>query len=164
MMQCVSLSTQKRQHSTWPCLHVMVCTNASCCMVGECERVFWCGVVGAGKKGKRQTHSQTKTKRTFPKTTFSLFPFFPLFLPPFSSCLPLFHHHPLLINTHTFPCLVHGCIRVEPKTQMTQHLILFTVFSFVQTLFFSSFHSVNDSMLLESQYNTIKSSNNIHLA
>ena len=34
MMQCVSLSTQKRQHSTRPCLHVMVCTNASCCMVG----------------------------------------------------------------------------------------------------------------------------------
>ena len=32
---CVSLSTpKKRQHSTRPCLHVMVCTNASCCMVG----------------------------------------------------------------------------------------------------------------------------------
>ena len=31
---CVSLSTpKKRQHSTRPCLHVMVCTNASCCMV-----------------------------------------------------------------------------------------------------------------------------------
>ena len=28
---CVSLSTpKKRQHSTRPCLHVMVCTNASC--------------------------------------------------------------------------------------------------------------------------------------
>ena len=31
---CVSLSTpKKRQHSTRPCLHVMVCTNPSCCMV-----------------------------------------------------------------------------------------------------------------------------------
>ena len=32
---CVSLSTpKKRQHSTRPCLHVMMCTNVSCCMVG----------------------------------------------------------------------------------------------------------------------------------
>ena len=31
---CVSLSTpKKRQHSTRPCLHVMVCTNVSYCIV-----------------------------------------------------------------------------------------------------------------------------------
>ena len=31
---CVSLSTPKKAASTRPCLHVMVCTNVSCCMVG----------------------------------------------------------------------------------------------------------------------------------
>ena len=31
---CLAVRSQKRQHSTRSCLHVMVCTNASCCMVG----------------------------------------------------------------------------------------------------------------------------------
>ena len=31
---CLAVHSQKRQHSTRPCLHVMVCTNASCCVVG----------------------------------------------------------------------------------------------------------------------------------
>ena len=49
-------------------------------VVGECVSVLWRGgVVDAGKKGKRQRHSQQKQKRTFPKTTFSLFPFFSSF-------------------------------------------------------------------------------------
>ena len=123
MMQCVSLSTpKKRQHSTRPCLHVMVCTNASCCVV------WWVW----GKKGKGQRHSQTKTKRAFPKTTFSLFPFFlPLFLPLFSPCLPLFHHHSLLIHMLTcFSCFTHVCVCEEPKTPMMHNLILFIIFSF----------------------------------
>ena len=30
---CLAVHSQKRQHSTRPCLHVMVCTNVSCCMV-----------------------------------------------------------------------------------------------------------------------------------
>ena len=79
---CVLSST-----STWPCLHVTVCTNAPCCMVWwvKWERMLWCG--GGWVQGK--THSQTKTKRTFAKTTFSLFLFFHLFF--FHSFLPAFH-------------------------------------------------------------------------
>ena len=30
---CLAVHSQKRQHSTQPCLHVMVCINASGCMV-----------------------------------------------------------------------------------------------------------------------------------
>ena len=30
---CLAVHSQKRQHSTRPCLHVMVCTNASCCVM-----------------------------------------------------------------------------------------------------------------------------------
>ena len=77
---CLAVHSQKRQHSTRPCLHVMVCTNTSCCMVWWVSVSVWCGVVVwwvLWEKGKRQRHSQTKTKKTFPKTTFSLFPFFP---------------------------------------------------------------------------------------
>ena len=142
-MQCVSrCPLPKRQHNTQPCFHVMVCTNASCCMVGgECERMLWRGaVVGAGekKRGKRQRHSQ-KNKKDFSQNHFFPFPFFPpLFLPLFSPCLPLFHHHSLLIHTLTyFSCFTHECIHGEPKTPMTQHLILFIVFSFYPNTIFS---------------------------
>ena len=147
MMQCVSRCplSQKRQHSTRPCLHVMVCTNASCCMVCDgyvraCVVMWWCGE--CKKKGKRQRHSQTKNKKDFSQNHFFPFPFFPpLFLPLFSPCLPLFHHHSLLIHTLScFSCFTHECIHGEPKTPMTQHLILFIVFSFCPNslfLFFS---------------------------
>ena len=150
-MQCVSCCPlPKRQHSTRPCLHVVVCTNASCCMVGggwvcACVVVVWWV---QGKKGKRQRHSQTKTKKDFSQNHFFLFPFSPpLFLPLFSPCLPLFHHHSLLIRTLTrFSCFTHECIRSEPKTPMTQHLIHFIVFSFCPNtlfLFFSIYRWFN---------------------
>ena len=138
---CVSLSTPKKGSQ-----HTALFARDG---VHQCVLLYggwwvsvsvWCGVVvwWAQKKGKRQRHSQTKTKRTFPKTTFSLFPFFsPLFHPLFSPCLPLFHHHSLLIHTLTrFSCFAHVCIHGEPKTPVTQHPILFIVFFlFVQTLF-----------------------------
>ena len=136
---CLAVHSQKRQHSTQPCLHVMVCTNASCCMVcgGSVSMcvVVWC--VQGEKKGRGKDTVKQKTKRTFPKTTFSHFPFFPpLFLPLFPPCLPPFHYHSLLIHTLTcFSCLTHVCIHGKPKTPTTQHLIHFIVFSFVQTLF-----------------------------
>ena len=147
MMQCVSccpLPKKAAQHTA-----LFACDGVHQCVM--LYGVWWvsvsvcCGVVVwwvQGKKGKRQRHSQTKTKRTFPKTTFSLFPFFPpLFLPLFSPCLPLFHHHPLPIHTITrFSCFTHECIHGEPKTPTTQHLILFNVFSFRSNslfLFFS---------------------------
>ena len=138
---------KKRQHSTWPCLHVMVCTNASCCvMCGECVSVccgvmVWCG----GCRGKREEANtqSNKNKKDFSQNHFFPFPLFsPLFLPLFSSCLPLFHHHSLLIHTLTcFSCLTHGCIHGEPKTPMTQHLILFIVFSSCPNSPFLSFSS-----------------------
>ena len=118
---CVSLSTpKKRQHSTQPCLHVTVCTNASC-MVGERVSVSVCcgGVVGAGKKGKRQRHSQTKTKRTFPKTTFSLFPFFHLFF--IHSFLLAFHSSTIIpflsIHSPVFHALHMGTFVQNQKHQ-----------------------------------------------
>ena len=125
---------------------------------------MWCDGVGAGKKG-RGKDTVNKNKKDFSQNHFFPFPFFPpLFLPLFSPCLPLFHHHSLLIHTLTcFSCFIHECIHGEPKTPMTQHLILFIVFLLVQTLFFSSFPSTDDSVLMRSQFNTIKSSNNIHL-
>ena len=144
-MLCVSrCPLPKRQHSTRPCLHVMVCTNASCCMVhGWVSESVCSGVMVAGEKGKRQTHSQTKTKRTFPKTTFSLFPFFHLFF--FHSFLLAFHSStitPFLSNHSPVFHASHVYIIGEPKTPMTQHLILFIVFSFCPNslfLFFSFF-------------------------
>ena len=105
--------------NTRSCLHIMGCTNASCCILDECEHVLWCGcVVGAGKKkGRGKRHSQTKTKRTFPKTTFSLFPFFHLFF--FHSFLLAFHSSTIIpfLSTHTsFSCFTHGRICKESKT------------------------------------------------
>ena len=85
LMQCVSrCPLPKRQHNTQPCFHVMVCTNASCCMVGgECERMLWRGgVVGAGekkKKGRGKHMVKQKQKGLFPKPLFLHFPFFHLF-------------------------------------------------------------------------------------
>ena len=109
------------------------------CVVGECERVLWCGVVGAGKREEANTQSN-KNKKDFSQNHF--FPFFPpLFHPLFSPCLPLFHYHSLLIRTLTcFSCFIHECIHGEPKTPMTQHRILSIIFSFCPNslfLFFS---------------------------
>ena len=106
----------KRQHSTRPCLHVMVCTNASCCMVWWV--IMWCcGVVSARGKREEANTVKQKQKGLFPKPLFP-FPLFfpPLFLPLFSPCLPLFHHHSLLIHTFTrFSFFTHVCIHSEPK-------------------------------------------------
>ena len=131
-MQCVLLSTPKKaaQHTA-----LFACDGVHQCvmLLGECERVLWRGgVVGAGKRGRRKHTVKQKPKGLFPKPLFSLFPFFLLFFfHSFLPCLPPFHHHSLLINTQTyFSCFTHECIRGEPKTPMTQHLILFIVFSF----------------------------------
>ena len=141
---CLALHSQKKgQHSTQSCLHVMVCTNASCCMVcGECGRVLWCGDVvdAGGKKGRGKHTVKQKQKGLFPKPLFPFSLFSPLFLPLFSPCLPLFHHHSFLIYTLTcFSCFTHECIRGEPKTPTTQHLILFIVFSFCPNSLFRFF-------------------------
>ena len=119
--------------STQPCLHVTVCTNVQCCIVcgwvRACVVAWWCG--GCKEKGKTQTHSQTKTKRTFAKTTFSHSPFFLLFF--FHSFLLAFHSPTItsFLSTHSHvPCFVYECICDEPKTPMTQHLFHFIVFSF----------------------------------
>ena len=148
-MQCVSrcpLPKKAAQHTVLfacdgvhQCLMLYDVWRVRACVL-LCVVVWWCGGC-KGEKGKRQRHSQTKTKRTFPKNHFFPFPFFPpLFLSLFSPCLPLFHHHSLLI--HTLSCFhaSHECIHGEPKTPMTQHLILFIVFSFCPNslfLFFS---------------------------
>ena len=144
-MQCVLLSTPKKaaQHTA-----LFACDGVHQCVmlcggwwmsVNVCCGV-WCGGC-CGKKGKRQTHSQTKTKRTFPKTTFSLFPFFHLFF--FHSFLLAFHSSTitpfLSIHSPVFHAS-HMSAFVEPKTPTTQHLILFIVLSFCPNslfLFFS---------------------------
>ena len=123
------------------------------------------GVVGAVKKKREEAKTQSnKNKKDFSQNHFFPFPFFPpLFLPLFSPCLPLFHHHSLLI--HTLSCFhaSHECIHGEPKTPMTQHLIHFIVFSFCPNSLFSSFPSADESMMIQSQSNTTKPSNNTHL-
>ena len=130
MVQCVSVHSQKKaaQHTA-----LFACDGVHQCVV--LYGVWWvsvsvcCGVVWwVQEKGKRQTHSQTKTKRTFPKTTF--FPFFHLFF--IHSFLLAFHsstitpflsvHSPVFHASHEY---LHG----EPKTPMTQHPIHFIVFS-----------------------------------
>ena len=145
MMQCVSrcpLPKKAAQHTAlFACdgVHqcVMLCDVYVCvCVVVV---VWWV----QGKKG-RGKHSQTKNKKDFSQNHFFPFPFFPpLFLPLFSPCLPLFHHHSLLIHTLTcYPCLTRECIHDESKTQMTRHPIHFIVFSSCPNslfLFFSFF-------------------------
>ena len=109
-----------------------------CGVVIECERVLRCGgmVDARGKREEAKTQSN-KNKKDFSQNHFFPFPFFPpLFLPLFSPCLPLFYHHTLLIQTLTFLCLIHGWIHGEPKTPMTQKLILFIIFSFCPNSFF----------------------------
>ena len=84
------------------------------CVVGEFERVLWCG----GCREKREeanTQSNKKQKRTFAKTTFSLFPFFRLFF--FHSFLLAFHsstitpflsiHSPVFHASHTSAFVVN---------------------------------------------------------
>ena len=131
---CLAVHSQKAaQHTA-----LFACDGVRQCVM--LYDVWWvsvsvcCGVVGAGEKKKREEAKtqSNKNKKDFSQNHFFPFPFFPpLFLPLFSPCLPLFHHHSLLIHTLTcFSCFTHGCIHGEPKTQMTQHLILFIVFSF----------------------------------
>ena len=128
--------------NTRSCLHVMGCTNASCCILDECEHVLWCGcVVGAGKKGKRQKTQSNKNQKDISQNHFFPFPFFPpLFLPLFSPCLPLFHHHSLYQHTPLFHASHMGAFVKNQKHQITQHPIHFIVFSFCSNslfLFFS---------------------------
>ena len=132
-------------------------------VVGEYERA--CVVVGAGKKrGKMQTHSQQKQKGLFPKPLFPFSLFSPLFLPLF----PLAFHSSTItpfLSTYTpvFHALHMSAFVLNQKHQ--QHNICFFSSSFLlaQTLFFSSFPSADDSMLMALQHNTIKSSNGIRL-
>ena len=164
---CLAVHSQKKaaQHTA-----LFACDGVHKCVMlygGGCERVVWCGgVVGCREKRGRGKHTvKQKQKKDFSQNHFfSLFPFLPpLFHPLFSPCLPLFHHHSLPIHTLTcFSCFTHGCIRCEPKAPMTQHLILFIVFSFCSNSLFLFFPSSDDSMLMQSQSNTIESSNNIH--
>ena len=159
------LPKKKRQHSTRPCLHVMACTNASCCMVWWVSESVCCGVVvwwvQGGKKGRGKHTVKQKTKRTFPKNHFFPFPFFPpLFHPLFPPCLPLFHHHSLLIHKLTcFSFFTHECIHGEPKTPLTQHPIHFIVFSICPNSLFLFFLSVDDSSWCN--HNQILSNNQI---
>ena len=115
--------------------HVVLCVvSVSSC--GGCV----VSVVGAGKKGRGKHTVKQKQKGVFPKPLFPFSFFPPLFLPFFSPCLPLFHYHTLLIHTLTcFSFFTNGYIRCEPKTQMTQHLILFIVFSFCPNYLFIIF-------------------------
>ena len=69
--------------NTWSCLHVMLCTNASCCMVWwvwACVVAWW--LSARGKREEANTVKQ-KQKGLFPKP---LFPF-SFFSPLFSSTL-----------------------------------------------------------------------------
>ena len=124
--------------NTWSCLHVMLCTNASCCMVWwvwACVVAWWLSA-----RGKREgaTTQSNKNKKDFSQNHFFPFPFFLLFfLPLFSPDLPLFHYHSLLIHTRTyFSCFTRECVCEESKTLMMQHLIHFIVFSsFPNSLF-----------------------------
>ena len=129
--------------NTRSCLHVMGCTNASCCILDECEHVLWCGcVVGAGKKREEAKDTvKQKPKGHFPKP---LFPF-SLFSTSFSSTLfsfpstlppsfPSYQHTPLFHASHM------GAFVKNQKHQITQHPIHFIVFSFCSNslfLFFS---------------------------
>ena len=132
-MQCVSLSTPKKaaQHTAlFACDGVhqcVMCHGGWWVSVSVCFGVVWWV---QGKKREEAKTQSNKNKKDVSQNHFFPFPFFPpLFHPLFSPCLPLFHHHSLLIHTLTcFSCLTHGCIHGEPKTPMTQHLILFIIF------------------------------------
>ena len=146
MMQCVSLPNPKKaaQHTA-----LFACDGVHQCVL--LYGVWWVSVsmcfdvVAWWVQGEKREEAKTqsnKNKKDFSQNHFFPFPFFPpLFLPLFSPCLPLFHHHSLLIRTLTrFSFFTNKCIRGEPKTPMTQHLILFIVFSFCPNslfLFFS---------------------------
>ena len=124
MMQCVSRcpfpKKAAQRTALFVCDGVHQCVMSCSVWCGECERVLWCGGEGgAGKKGKKQTHSQTKTKRTFPKTTFSLFPFFLLFF--FHSFLFAFHsstiNHFLSVHSPVFHALHISAFVMNQKHQ-----------------------------------------------
>ena len=166
-MSCCPLPKKAAQHTA-----LFACDGVHQCVilwwvVSVCEHVvgWWCGGCREKKREKRKHTVKQKTKRTSPKTTFSLSPFFPpLFLPllfTLPSTLP--PSLPSYPYTHLFFILQNGCIRGEPKTPMTQHLIHFNVSSFCPNSLFSSFPSADDSMMIQSQSNTTKPSNNIHL-
>ena len=130
---CVSLSTFPKKAAQHTALFACDGVHQCALLHGEwvSVSVWHGGVVGAGRKREEAKTQSNKNKKDFSQNHFFPFPFFPpLFLPLFSPCLPLFHHHSLLIHTLTcFSRFTHECIHGEPKTPMTQHLILFIVFS-----------------------------------
>ena len=125
--------------------------------------VWWCG--GCREIGEEAKTESNKNKKGFSQNHFFPFPFFsssfsstlfslPSTLPP---SLPSYPY------THLFFMLHMGAFMVNQKHQWPNIWFISLSFLFVQTLFFSSFPSANDSMLMKSQSNTIKSSNNTHL-
>ena len=155
---CLIVHSQKKatQHTA-----LFACDGVHQCIVlysvwGECERV-----VGAGEKRETQKHTvKQKQKGLFPKPLFSLFSFFHLFF--FHSFLLAFHFSTITLLIHTltsFPCFTHECIRGESKTPMTQHLVLFIVFSFCPNsifLFFSFIGRLNADAITIKYYQIIK--------
>ena len=146
MMQCVSrcpLPKKAAQHTA-----LFACGGVHKCVmmygVWWVSLSMWCCMVCGGcreKKGKRQNTQSNKNKKDFSQNHF--FPF-SLFSSSFSSTLfslpstlpPSLLSYPY---TNMFSRLTHGCIRDEPKTQMTQHLILLIIFSFCPNSFFLFF-------------------------
>ena len=100
--------------------------------------VWWCG--GCSEKRENASTVKQKQKGLFPKPLFPFSLFFRLFF--FHSFLLAFHSSTitpfLSIHSPVFHAS-YGCIHGEPKTPMTQNLILFIVFSFCPNSLFLFF-------------------------
>ena len=83
-----------------------------CCLLVHWQKPM--GDENEANENREEANTQfKKTKRTFPKNHFFPFPFFsPLFLSLFSHCLPLFHHHSLLIHTLTHFFMLHTWVHL----------------------------------------------------
>ena len=171
MMQCVSRCQLPKKAAQHMALFAFDGVRQCVMMYGG----WWvsvsvcCGVVVWWVQGEKREDANTqsnKNKKDFSQNHFSLSPFFFFILFFFHSFFLAFHSSTITPFLSEYTPVFHashiGAFTVNQKHQWHNTWFFSSSFLFVQTLFFSSFPSRDYSVLMQSQSNTIKPSNNTY--